>query len=177
MYRFLLTALAVGVVVQPSSFATKFFAAEVRAADPQANSLEGAWTLVSTEQDGKVRSELADPFMLVVSGTTVRLRHGEQLIWEATLRQQAADEAGRVKFDLTYDRTQGIAPPPEDDGSGYGLFQVRGDELKFATAHGTDDRDRPKDFDTTGGSGDGRVFTWHRAEKATTPRPAVGIKR
>jgi uncharacterized protein (TIGR03067 family) len=172
MYRFLFTALVAGIVVQMLSSAS-----EVHAGDPKANPLQGSWTLVSTEEHGKVKSELANPFTLVVSGTTVRLRHGEQLIWEATIKQHSADKAGRVKFDLTYDRTKGDAPPPEDHGSCYGIFQVRGDELKFSTAHGSKDSERPKDFSTAGKAGAGRkVFTWHRAEKAASPPPALGIK-
>jgi uncharacterized protein (TIGR03067 family) len=171
MYRFLFTALVTGIVLQTLSSTS-----EVHAGNPKVNTLEGTWKLVSTEKDGKVKSELADPFTLVVSGTTVRLRHGKQLIWEATIKQHSADKAGRVKFDLTYDRTKGDAPPPEDHGSCYGVFQVRGDELKFATAHGSNDNERPKDFNTTGKAGDGRVFTWHRAEKAVAPSPPLGVK-
>ena len=171
MYRFLITALAAGIVGQ-----MLLSASEIHAADPNANSLVGTWTLVSTEEDGRVKSELADPFTLVASETIVRLRHGEQLIWEATIEQHSADQAGQVKFDLTYDRTKGVAPPPADHGSGYGIFQVRGDELKFSMAHGSNDSDRPQDFTTTGKAGDGRVFTWHRAEKALSrPPAALGI--
>ena len=171
MYRFLFPALVTGIVLQTLSAAS-----EVQAGDPKVSPLQGTWRLVSTEKDGMVKSELADPCTLVVSGTTVRLRRGEQMIWEATIKQHSADKAGRVKFDLTYDRTKGVAPPPEDHGACFGIFQVRGDELKFSTAHGSNDSERPKDFTTTDKAGDGRIFTWHRAEKAASPPPALGIK-
>lgn len=172
MHRFLFTALVAGIAVQMLSSAS-----EVHAADPKANPLQGTWTLVSTEEHGNVQSELANRFTLVVSGTTVRLRYGELLIWEATIKQHSADEAGRVKFDLTYDRTKGDAPPPAEDGEAYGILQVRGDELEFTVSHGSDESKRPQDFTTTGNAVAGRrVFTWHRAEKAATPRPPLGIK-
>lgn len=171
MSRFLFTALVIGVAFQLLSSTSG-----IQAADPTADSLQGTWTLVSTESDGKVKSELADPFTFVVSGNTVRLRYGEKLIWEATIKQYSPEKDGRVKFDLTYDRTKGDAPPPEDQGSCYGIFQVRGDEMRFSTSHGPNENERPKDFTTTGKAADGRVFTWHRAEKAATPPPPLGIK-
>ena len=169
MSRFLFTALVAGMAVPLLSSTS-----EAQAADPKADSLQGTWTLVGSEEKGKVKSRLADSFTLVVSRATVRLRNGEQLIWEAAIKQRPADKSGQVKFDLTYDRTKGEAPPPKEDGSGYGIFQVRGDELKFSMAHGADDRARPNDFATTGKTGAGRVvFTWHR-EKAASP--VLGIK-
>lgn len=172
MVRLLFPALVAGIVVQMLSSAL-----EVHAGDPKVNTLHGTWRLVSTEEHGKVKSELSNPFTLVVSGTTVRLRHGEHLIWEATIKQHPADKAGLVKFDLMYDRAKGDAPPPEDHGSGFGIFQVRGDELRISTAHGLKDSERPTDFTTTGNAGGGRkVFIWHRAEKAAAPPPVLGIK-
>ena len=173
MAKFLYAALMAGFAVQflPS-------ASQVLAADPKADVLQGNWTLVSTEEDGKVKSALADPFTLVVSGNTARLGHGEQVMWEAAVKRQPTDKAGLVKFDLAYNRTKGKAAPPAEDGSAYGLLQVRGDELKFSVSHGSDDGERPTDFVTAGKAGAGRtVFTWHRAaEKAAPAKPVLGIK-
>jgi uncharacterized protein (TIGR03067 family) len=169
MFKFLYAALAAALVVQLLSSPL-----EIHAADPKADPLQGTWTQVGTEQDGKVKSALPDPFTLVVSGSTVRLRYGEQLIREATIKRHPADKAGQVKFDLMYDRTKGKAPPPAEDGANYGILHVRGDELKFTLAHVSGDSERPKDFATTGKAGAGRrVFTWHRSTEKPAP---LGIK-
>ena len=86
MFKFRYAAWAAGLVVPLLSAPL-----EIRAADPQADLLQGAWTLVSTEQDGKVTSALADPFTLVVSGSIVRLRNGEELVAE---RRRHPGQAG-----------------------------------------------------------------------------------
>lgn len=133
--------------------------ASEKAQRPEWEQLQGRWTYVSTEEDGKVKSGLLNPYTLIVNNETVRLMEGNQLLWVASIRQVAGGPASPVKYNLIYDRTNPLATVKfYCNGDSYGILQIRGDELKMCAAPGPDDSVRPKGFDSMRHA----VAIWHR---------------
>ncbi len=121
-----------------------------------ATNLEGTWSLVRMEEDGKahkVDRKDADYFDVVFAGRTI------------TVRLNDANEVGTFTVDATKKpKTIDVVPSMgKDKGKTLlGIYEVDGDSLKLCVADDASVKERPKEFASKGTSV--RVFHLKRVK-------------
>jgi uncharacterized protein (TIGR03067 family) len=116
--------------------------------------LQGTWTLISFERDGK-DVKLQGETTAVCTGDKFVVKRGEQVISAGTI---TLDPGKKPKAtDATY--TEGA-----DKGKTFkGIYELDGDTVKFCRA-GSPDDERPTEFKSKAGSGQ-FVAVYRRAKK------------
>jgi uncharacterized protein (TIGR03067 family) len=113
-------------------------------AKKDAEKLQGTWTVVASEREGKTQDE-AKGFAMVFDRDTFAVKNGDQVIAKGTFK------LGTSKKPRTIDMTITEAQKDEDKGKEvHGIYELDKDTLKWCAAQpGTDDR--PKEFATKEG--------------------------
>jgi uncharacterized protein (TIGR03067 family) len=141
MTRHLVVALAFGFLVSAGL-------AEDKGASDQ-KKIQGTWTVVSGERDGKpIPEEKTKSVRVTFAGDQVTLAHG--------------DESNKHTFKLNSSKNPKEIDVDFDGKPGLGIYELKGDTLKIA--HGEMGSPRPKDFTSKEGSGL-TVMTMKRQKK------------
>jgi uncharacterized protein (TIGR03067 family) len=122
--------------------------------------LQGTWSCVSAQNDGKViPEEITKQLRLDINRTNYTTRRGDQVLFEGTIRVDPAKEP--MEIDIT-DQTG------ENKGkTGKGIYHL--DDKTFTLCHGMPSNpDRPKEFVSKPGSGLFLVV-WERQNPSSEP--------
>jgi len=106
--------------------------------------LQGTWTCVSAESDGKaIPDDIVKQLRLVIDKATYTTRKGEQVLFEGTIRLDTAKRPNEIDLvDATGDNKGKL---------GKGIYEVNGDTFKIC--HGVPpNEERPKEFVSKAGS-------------------------
>ena len=115
--------------------------------------LQGKWTCVSAESDGKaIPADIVKQLQLAIDKGNYTTRKGDQVLFEGTIRVDATKKPHEIDLvDATGDNK---------GKTGKGIYEVEGDTFKIC--HGVPpNEDRPKEFVSKAGS---KVFlvVWKR---------------
>jgi uncharacterized protein (TIGR03067 family) len=141
--------LLLGVVLVPAADAPP------DAAKLERQKLQGSWTIVSHENNGKkAAAKTISGWNLTVAGERMTTRDGLDLLDESTFRLDV--KAKPKALDLTF--TAG----PDKDQSVRGIYQLAGDTLTLCFAE--PGKERPKELASKEGSGH-LLFVFKRVKK------------
>ena len=132
-------------------------------AEKELERFQGTWVLVTSEQEGKVKSEEKNPYRFTITGNRWKVHRGEEVAVHGTIK--LVDVAARPKqFNLL--KPPRLSPIPTVD---YGIYELKGDTLRYCVRNGpagagVDTADlRPREFVTR--EGDSRtIYLWKRAK-------------
>jgi uncharacterized protein (TIGR03067 family) len=128
-------------------------ATPARDAKKELEKLQGEWTGVSLEENGKkIPDGHVKKFKLTIKGEKWMVQFGDKQVGDATFKIDPAKDPKRI--DMTF-KVEG------DDLDSHGIYKVDGDTLTLCRAHGK--AERPKEF--KGKDDQYNIEVWKRVKK------------
>jgi uncharacterized protein (TIGR03067 family) len=122
-----------------------FVGVEVEAADNDLDRLQGTWSMVALERNGKAATaERIKDRVVVIEGSTFVDRTGDKIHGKGTIKLDPAQTPGAVEATFT-------EGPPKGK-TALGIYAIDGDTFKACCGEPGDD-ERPMAFATRPGSG------------------------